>query len=78
MNKSNDELVKKFFNVQNQFSSKNDWIIQVKNDIDSLKLEKNENDIKHMKKYKFKKLVKKKLTESENNFLFNHKNEEQR
>ena len=32
LNKSNDELVKKVFDIQKQFSDKNDWITEVEND----------------------------------------------
>ena len=78
LNKSNDELAKKFFDVQKQFSSKNDWIIQVRNDMDMLKIEKTENEIKLMKKDAFKKLVKEKINESTINFLLYHKSEENR
>ena len=78
LNKPNDELVKKFFEVQNQFSSKNDWIVQVKKDLETLKIEKTENEIKLMKKDSFKKLVKEKITESVHSFLFYNKSEENR
>ena len=52
--------------------------MQVKNDIETLKIGKNENEIRNMKKYAFKKLIKKKLNENATNFLFYNKNEEQR
>ena len=58
LNKPNHELVKKFFNVQTQFTSKNDWILQIQNDIKILNIEKTDDEIKRMKKHSFKKLIK--------------------
>ena len=36
LNKPNTELVKKVFEVQKQFTTKNDWILQIENDLKSL------------------------------------------
>ena len=59
LNKSNDELVKKVFDIQKQFSDKDDWITEVENDKKELNIDLSEDRIKVMKKNSFKKLVNK-------------------
>ena len=78
MNKPNSELVKRFFHTQKDFPSKNDLILQIQEDIKLLDIDLSEEEIKSLKKHKFKKLLKKKLYEKSFEFLFNLKNKENR
>ena len=57
LNKPDKELVKKVFLTQKQFSSNDDWIMQVEDDKKSLDIELSDNSIQKMKKEAFKKLV---------------------
>ena len=78
LHKPNNELVKKVFDAQIQFATKNDWINQIENDLKILNIEKNEKEIKSMKKSSFKKLIKEKLRMVSTNYLFTYKPEEKR
>ena len=69
LNKSDDELVKKVFNIQKKFPVRGDWIKQIESDLLQLKIEQSESEIKCMKKEEFKKLVKEKLETMASNFL---------
>ena len=71
-------LGKGLYTVQKQFPTKNDWILQIEEDLKMLDIDLSEKAIKKMKKHKFKKLIKKKLFEKSTEFLFNMKNKENR
>ena len=75
LNKPNNELVKRVFLVQSEHSSKDDWYLQIQEDI-NIKL--TENEIKSMKKEAFKKFVKQKLKIKATEFLLNYKAKENR
>ena len=66
-------MVKKFFNVQKQFSSQNDWIKTIEDDKKELDITLSEDQIKSMKKHKFKKYLKQKLYQKAEEFLFKNK-----
>ena len=76
LNKNEDELVQKVFTTQKDFSSKDDWILQVEDDKSTLGIDISDDSIMKMKKETFKKLVKKKLNHKAKEFLFNYKNQE--
>jgi len=78
LNKPEDELVKKVFLTQMKFPSKNDWILQIEEDIKSLDINLSHGSIKSMKKLAFKKLLKKKMLEKSTEFIFTMKNKENR
>ena len=78
LRKSESELVKKFFDTQKKFTSKNDWIIQVQNDLKDLNIDKTEEEIIKMTKYSYKKLIKNKLKINATHSLFYDKSEEKR
>ena len=63
LNKSDDELAKQVFNIQNKFSVKDDWVNQVKLDLNELEIQITEEKIKGMKYEEFKKIVRTKLDE---------------
>ena len=63
LNKSETELAKQVFIIQNKFSVKDDWIKQVKLDLDELNIQLTENEIREMKYEAFKKVVKTKSNE---------------
>ena len=71
MNES--ELVKRVFNVQKLSSCKNDWVLQIIDDLKLCNITYSENDIKKMKKYSFKKLVKRKIREASEKYLISLK-----
>ena len=70
LNKPDEELVKRFFNVQKQFSDRDDWIRQVEDDKQSLDIVLSEEEIRLMKKDSFKKILKAKLCEKARDFLY--------
>ena len=61
LNKSDAELAKQVFQIQNKFSVKDDWVKQVKEDLDELEIQLSEGEISKMKYEAFKKVVKTKL-----------------
>ena len=61
LHKSEKEFVKKVFDTQKEFSSKNDWVILVHKDMKELNIDLSEDTIMKMKKSKFKKNIKEKL-----------------
>ena len=73
INKSDDELVKKVFEIQKEHHVKDDWILQVKDDLQSLDIDLSEDDIKVMNKENFKNCVKKKLKEKATAFLMKYR-----
>ena len=50
-------MVRKVFDTQKQFPVKNDWVLQVEEDMHKCKLELTEEDIASMKQDKFRKMV---------------------
>ena len=54
-------MLKKFFNAQNENPVRGDWVSQVKNDLAELGIEQNFDDIRHISKHSFKRLVKDKV-----------------
>ena len=78
LRKSNEELVKQFFDVQKDFASKNDWVLQVENDLKTLNIEKTEKEIQKMTKYSFKKLIKNNLNRIAKDSLLNDQIEERK
>ena len=57
LQKSDKELVRQVYKSQTQFSVKNDWVLQVKDDLIKCNIELLDDEIASMKKEKFKKLV---------------------
>ena len=55
LQKSDDELVKTVFATQQKFSVKNDWIIQLLDDLSQCDISLSESEIRNMKKEKFSK-----------------------
>ena len=73
LNKNDNELVKKVFDIQKQHSVQDDFTQQILEDKNYLGIELLEQDIKAMKKDLFKKYVKEKLESKANEFLMNLK-----
>ena len=73
LNKPSEELVKRFFEIQKDFSTTDDWILQIEEDKRDLEINISEQSIQIMKKEAFKKLVKQKLNEKAFEFLFKTK-----
>ena len=61
LNKDDSELAKKVLETQQLLSSKNDWVLQLQNDLKECRIELSEAEIKRMKKEQFKSLVKKRI-----------------
>ena len=60
LNKDQEELLYKFLAAQQLSTSKNDWIQQVRKDMNEINLELNDEKIKNMSKNMFKNIVKRK------------------
>ena len=58
LQKSDKELARKVFETQKRFPVKNDWVLQIKEDLLMCKIQLTENEIGCMKKEKFRKIVK--------------------
>ena len=58
LQKSEKELVRKVYNTQKLFPVKNDWVIQIQDDLIQCKIDMSDEEISKMKKSKFKKIVK--------------------
>ena len=61
LHREKDELIFKFYTVQNISPSEGDWVQLVKKDISDIRLGLSEAEIKTMSKYQFKKIVKEKI-----------------
>ena len=68
-----NELVRKVFNIQKVYSCKNDWVIQIKEDLEMCNIELSEEEIRNMRKYSFRRLVNKKVKEAATKYLMNLK-----
>ena len=66
---TDDELVKRVFHIQSIAPCKNDWVLQIADDLRCCKIDKNEEEIKKMKRYSFKKLVNQKVSEAATEYL---------
>ena len=64
-----DELVKRVFNAQKIEATKNDWVLQIKEDLQNCGIYKSEAEIKNMKHYSFRKLVREKVREAAKVYL---------
>ena len=73
LNKSDTELAKQVFKIQKKFPVKDDWVTQVKLDLDELGIQLAEEEIKAMKYEAFKKIVKTKLEENFFDYLLSLK-----
>ena len=51
------ELVRKVFNSQTRFPVKNDWVVQLRQDLEECNIKLSDEEIKQMKKEQFKNLV---------------------
>jgi hypothetical protein len=61
LQKDETEVVKKVLKCQTLLPSKNNWILQLQNDLEECGIDLSEENIKNMKKEKFKNLVIKKI-----------------
>ena len=73
LNKPDSELVKQVYSAQKIAPYKNDWILQIKDDLDMCNIELTETEIAKMKKEKFKVLVKNSVRELAREHLLNIK-----
>ena len=69
LQKPDSELAKSVFLAQQKFTVKNDWVIQLKDDLEQCQITLTEDEIKNMKKEKFKKFVKEKIRNLSNAYL---------
>ena len=69
LHKNDSELVRKVFDTQKQFPVKNDWVLQVEEDMHKCKLELTEEDIASMKQDKFRKMVNKSIQQLSEEYL---------
>ena len=73
LQKNDNELVKKVYEAQKLFPTKDDFYKQVRDDCDDIGLEWNENTMKNLKKDKFKVLVKNKVRNAAHTYLIEKK-----
>ena len=69
LSKSENELVRKVYDAQKLAPLKNDWVLQIKDDLESCNINLTEAEISKMKRNKFKCIVKEKVREQARNFL---------
>ena len=69
LHKTENELVRKVFNTQTKFPVKNDWVLQVQEDLLKCKIELTNEEIEKMKKEKFRKIVNKSIKELSQEYL---------
>ena len=73
LQKSEEELVTKVYQAQKLFPVKDDFIYQIKEDMEDLGLELEDDKIKNMKKAEFKNLVNSKIREAAHSYLLQKK-----
>ena len=73
LNKKENELVKRVFEIQKKFNTTDDWVLQIEQDKIELNIDISEESIKQMKKKKIKKYLKEKLNEKAVKFLLDKK-----
>ena len=61
LNRPDNDLLKKFFNIQNKYRVKNDWILTIQEDLELLGFPVNFEKIRTIKKNQFKKSIKEKV-----------------
>ena len=69
LSKSETELIRKVYNVQKLAPIKNDWYMQIKDDLESCKIEFSEAEVSSMKKEKFKNIVKERVRNEAREYL---------
>ena len=75
LNRPDNDLLKKFFDIQNKYPVKNDWVLTIKEDLEFLGLPLNFEKIKTIKKKNFKESVKEKIRKLAFQYLIKLKNE---
>ena len=73
LQKDNNELVRKVYEAQKLFPTKDDFINQIIEDCDDIGLEWDENSIKNQKKNRFKVIVQNKLRAAAHTYLLEKK-----
>ena len=69
LHKSDKELVRKVFDSQKLFPVKNDWVLQIKEDLVKCKIELTDDEIGGMRKEKFRKIVNKSIHQLSEEYL---------
>ena len=69
LTRNNDELIQKVYKDQCRKPIKDDWAIQVKDDLESVEISLSDEKIKWFRKAKFKKLVRSKIQENALKYL---------
>ena len=73
LQKNDDELVRKVFNAQKMFPVKDDFIHQIKEDLEDIGMEFDEQVIMQIKKHKFKMIVNDKIRVASHSYLLQKK-----
>ena len=73
LQKNDSELVHKVFQSQKIFAVKNDWVLQIRSDLEECKINLSEYEISKMSKYSFKKLIKENIRIIAANYLISLK-----
>ena len=69
INKSEDELVKKFYLIQKQHRCKDDWVEEIEKNLHECNINLSESEIKDLKQAKFKSLVQTQIRLKANEYL---------
>ena len=73
LQKPESELVNQVYNTQKLSPVKNDWFLQVQDDLRMFQINLSDDEIKSLKKEKFKQIVKKSVREQGETYLYNLK-----
>ena len=66
---SDKELARQVYNTQKLFPVKNDWVVQVQDDLQRCNIDLTDEEISKMKKEKFKYIVKKSIRQLSEEYL---------
>ena len=69
LHKPDEELAKRFFKTQRLFKSKDDWVLQLEEDLKYCEIDLSEAEVQKMKQISFRKLVISKLKVKANEYL---------
>ena len=73
LQRDDSELLKRFFKGQEISPCKNDWVLQIKQDLEECKITLSESEIRQMSEYSFRKLVRESVKELSVNYLLSLK-----
>ena len=73
LSRKENELIKRFYLAQKSQPSKNDWVNTIKNDLKDCNINITDEEIEKITKYKYKKMIKKAISNDAFRYLMNKK-----